>query len=197
MENQQSRPDRAIEALYIALDERDGHTRLHSDRVVDLAVQLSAACGITDGEMQVLRVSAQFHDIGKIGIPDHILLKPASLSGAEWEIMKTHAALGERIFRAADHPHATTIASVIRHHHEHVDGRGYPDGLKGDRIPLLSRLIAIVDGYDAMSATRRYHTPRNHSQIMEILEDEKGKKYDPDIFQEFARLFGQTPSRPQ
>lgn len=197
MENQESRVDHTTEALYIALDERDGHTRLHSDRVVALAVQLGVACGIAEDELQVLRVSAQFHDIGKIGIPDHILLKPASLSGAEWEIMKTHAVLGERIFRAADHPHATAIAAVIRHHHEHFDGRGYPDGLKGNRIPFLSRLIAIVDGYEAMGATRQYHTPRNHIQIMEMLETEKGNKYDPDIFLEFAKLFEQAPSRPQ
>jgi len=188
MENQESHPERTIAALYIALDARDGHTRLHSDRVVELAVQLGAACGIPGGEMQVLRVSAQFHDIGKIGIPDYILLKPGSLSSVEWEIMKTHAALGERIFSAADHPHATTIASIIRHHHEYFDGRGYPDGLKGGGIPLMSRIIAIVDGYDAMSATRQYHTPRNHSQIMEMLEAEKGNKYDPDIFQEFGKL---------
>lgn len=197
MDSQESRLSHATEALYIALDERDGHTRLHSDRVVALAVQLGAACGIAKDEMQVLRAGAQFHDIGKIGIPDHILLKPASLDGAEWEIMKTHAALGERIFKAADHPHATAIASVIRHHHEHFDGRGYPDGLKGDRIPLLSRLIAIVDGYEAMSATRQYHTPRTHLQVMEILGTEKGAKYDPDILLEFASMFERTPSRPQ
>lgn len=197
MENRENRPDRSTTALYIALDERDGHTRLHSDRVVELAVQLGAACGIADDDMQVLRAGAQFHDIGKIGIPDYILLKPGSLSGAEWEIMKTHAALGERIFNAADHPHATTVASLIRHHHENFDGNGYPDGLKGDEIPLMSRIITIVDGYDAMRTTRHYHTPRTHSQIMGMLEDEKGNKYDPDIIQEFITLFEKTRPRQQ
>jgi len=187
----------SVEALLGALEIRDAYSRFHCDRVVRLATELGDECGVLDGELDLLRISARFHDIGKIGIPDAILLKPARLTNNEWETMKSHSELGEHIIIDASFPDNDGVATVIRHHHESFDGSGYPDGLIGDNIPLLSRIHLIVDAYDAMSTSRPYQKARSHAQIMEILDSENGKKFDPQIFNRFSKMIEHCPARIQ
>lgn len=187
----------SIDALVIALEVRDAYTRSHCDRAVRLATELGEACGVTAKERNLLRVGAQFHDIGKIGVSDAVLLKPASLTQVEREFMQAHSELGERIFRATSIEDHEAVARVIRHHHEAFDGGGYPDGLCGDQIPLLSRILLVVDSYDAMSTARPYHHARSHREIMAILDSENGSKVDPEIYRTFSRLIERSPCRVQ
>ncbi|MEE4377560.1 MAG: HD domain-containing phosphohydrolase [Candidatus Competibacteraceae bacterium] len=180
-------------ALAVALTERDLNTRLHSDRVVAITQAIGKRCGLTSIELAQLEVGASFHDIGKIGVPDHVLLKPAKLEQDEWQRMKAHSEIGERILRAIELPGIDQVATAVRHHHEHFNGCGYPDGLSGEAIPLISRIIAVADSYDAMAVTRAYHRPRSHCEIMGILDAESGAKLDPDIFKYFAALIETSP----
>jgi response regulator RpfG family c-di-GMP phosphodiesterase len=138
--------------------------------------------------MGILRISASFHDIGKIGIPDHVLLKSSEFDEAEWEIVKEHPAIGEAIIASTALDGSLQAALVIRHHHEYYNGQGYPDGLAGDEIPIHSRIISIADCYDAMAVTRAYHKPRKHSEIMQILRNETGTKHDPRLMDIFCGI---------
>jgi HD-GYP domain-containing protein (c-di-GMP phosphodiesterase class II) len=178
-------PDQFARALVTALCERDEYTREHSDRVAVLATILGVECGLTQRQLYLLGIAATMHDIGKLGIPDNILLKPAGFIEDEWEIMKSHAIRGERILRSIELDGMDEVATAVRHHHEHFDGGGYPDRLAGEDIPVISRILSIVDSYDAMSMTRPYHPPRTHAQVMEILHKEQGGKHDPAILERF------------
>lgn len=183
------------EALFIALDERDNYTYQHCDRVSLLARELGMACGLSQQELDLLAISARFHDIGKIGIPDSVLLKPGALDAEEWALMKMHPVKGERLFRNTLHPHAAEVARIIRHHHECFNGSGYPDQLSGEDIPLASRILLIVDGYDAMSTSRPYHHGRSHSEIMDIMLAEEGQKTDPMLFRQFIHVINNSAAR--
>lgn len=174
--------------LNTALSERDVYTQCHSARVVAIAERLGRACGFSDDEIGTLKICASFHDIGKIGIPDHILLKPASFDEAEWQVMKDHPVIGERIIRAIDVEGADEVAQVVRHHHEHFDGGGYPDGLSGDAIPVFSRVLSIADSYDAMRTARTYHRERTHADVLVVLRSEEGGKHDPWLLDKFAAM---------
>lgn len=188
---------RYMEALAVALQERDPDTRDHCDRVIALALELGAACDLSQIELSVLAVSASFHDIGKIGIPDHVLRKPSGFTSDEWTIMKTHSARGERILRATLLPHADAIGTVVRHHHEHFDGSGYPDGLARQEIPLMSRILSVADSYDAMASSRVYHHKRSHDEILAVMHTEVSSKFDPSVFEQFARVIERSASRAQ
>lgn len=166
-------------ALTSALCERDGHTREHSDRVAALAHRLGAECGLSERELRLLAIAATMHDIGKIGIPDKVLLKPTAFISDEWEIMKSHAERGERILRSIEFDGVGEVATAVRHHHEHFDGGGYPDRLHGEDIPVIARILSIVDSYDAMTMRRPYHAPLSHEHAVTILYDEAGGKHDP------------------
>ncbi len=184
-------------ALGVALGYRDLMTHLHSERVHDLAMMIAEACDVDEAELGVLKVASSFHDVGKIGIPDHILMKPTRLDAAEWETIKRHSEIGEQILRSSGiggYP-VPDVARAIRHHHEHVDGGGYPDGLAGEDIPLGSRIIAIADSYDAMAVTRAYHGARSHHEIMDIMEGETGRKFDPALMQIFRARIEHSPMR--
>jgi HD-GYP domain-containing protein (c-di-GMP phosphodiesterase class II) len=179
---------RFTKALSTALGMRDVSTLRHSDRVQGLANELGEVLGLDAYQLGILEVAATFHDVGKIGIRDSILMKPAQLDEDEWEVMRQHCDMGARIMAATELEGAAEAALVIRHHHEHYDGSGYPDGLAGEQIPLLSRVISIVDGYDAMAITRAYHRGRTHEAVMAVLHRETGGKYDPNLMQVFSEL---------
>jgi HD-GYP domain-containing protein (c-di-GMP phosphodiesterase class II) len=181
--------------LSTALGYRDLMTRLHSERVRDLSILLAKRCGLSEPHLSALRIGASFHDIGKIGIPDRILLKPSTLDEAEWEEMKKHSEYGEEIMRSTEFPGSQLAATVIRHHHEHFDGGGYPDGLAGDEIPVCSRIISIADSYDAMAVTRSYHQSRTHKEIMQVLAAESNSKFDPQLMAIFTELIETSPLR--
>jgi response regulator RpfG family c-di-GMP phosphodiesterase len=175
-------------ALSVALGFRDLLTRLHSERVQGLSVHIGLHCGLSNKEINALNIASSFHDIGKIGIPDHILLKPTKFDDAEWETMKQHSEIGEKIMTSTELEGSRQAATAIRHHHENFDGQGYPDKLSGNNIPICSRIISIADSYDAMAVTRSYHQARGHLEIMDILGKENGKKHDPELMDIFCKV---------
>lgn len=174
--------------LSVALGYRDLLTRLHSERVQGLSREIGVHCGLSNNELNALNIAASFHDIGKIGIPDHILLKPAQFDADEWETMKRHSEIGEKIMAATELQGSLQAALLIRHHHEHYNGRGYPDKLSGENIPICARIISIADSYDAMAVTRSYHNARTHPEIMAILHEETGGKHDPELMDFFSQI---------
>jgi len=175
-------------SLTVALGERDAYTEAHCDRVETLSLQLGRRCALNAHELELLRVASKLHDVGKIGIPDHILLKTGRLESDELEVIRTHSVLGQNICDKIPHKDALKIGLIVRHHHEAFDGSGYPDGLAGEKIPIYSRIISIVDSYDAMLTTRPYHDARSHEQVMEIMKRECGKKNDPLLFGYFEQI---------
>jgi response regulator RpfG family c-di-GMP phosphodiesterase len=175
-------------ALSVALGYRDLLTRLHSERVQGLSREIGVHFGLSRNELNALHIAASFHDIGKIGIPDHILLKPAQFDEAEWETMKQHSEIGEKIMAATELEGSHQAALLIRHHHEHYNGQGYPDKLSGANIPICARIISIADSYDAMAVTRSYHNARTHPEIMAILHEETGAKHDPELMSYFSEI---------
>lgn len=181
--------------LDVALGARDSYTAAHCTRVEAMCLMLGQECSLDGDELILLRIAAKLHDIGKIGIPDRVLLKPSRFEPDEWEVMKSHAVLGQEICAAMPHEAAPEAAFIIRHHHEGFDGKGYPDGLSGEDIPVAARLITIIDCYDAMTTTRPYHVPRSHDAVMSIMDGEKGSKLDPYILRRFERVIAHSEFR--
>ena len=186
---------RYTQGLSVALGYRDLMTRLHSERVHGISELIGSHYEGEDLDMNALSIGAWFHDIGKIGIPDAILLKPDIFDAAEWEVMKRHSEIGEDIMLSTGLEESWRAALAIRHHHEHYDGGGYPDGLSGKAIPICSRIISIADSYDALAVVRSYHGARNHEEIMAMLNDERGKKYDPELMEIFSSIMAHSPYR--
>jgi HD-GYP domain-containing protein (c-di-GMP phosphodiesterase class II) len=184
-------------ALSLALAERDRYTGGHCDRVLALAVELGARLDFSWRELELLALSARFHDLGKIGIPDYILHKPGTLDDEEWNCMQRHAEIGERIVRGIGCEHADEVARAVRHHHEYFDGSGYPDGLSGTSIPLFARVIALIDNYDATAFDRPYRNSMPHGEVMELLHSEVGSKHDPDLLHAFTALIEKPEIRQQ
>lgn len=175
-------------SLFMALEKRDKHTSEHCERVRLLSVALGKAMGLAEKMINVLSYAAHLHDLGKIAIPDAILLKPSALDDVEWEKMRTHSSIGAEIIESSDFPAAKEISNAVRHHHEHIDGTGYPDGLKGDQIPILSRIISVSDSYDAMTMRRAYHGTITHEHALRIMQNEKGTKLDAEILSVFTNV---------
>lgn len=182
-------------ALAVALGYRDFLTRLHSDRVRNISMMIGESLGLSDDDLSALKMGSSFHDIGKIGIPDSILLKPAKLDTDEWEEMKRHSEYGEEIIASSGIEGSQRAAKTIRHHHEHFDGSGYPDGLAGSDIPSCSRIMSLADSYDAMAVTRSYHRARNHQEIMSVMLSERGTKFEPRLFDVFCECIEKSPMK--
>src|SRR5690606_15455811 len=132
-----------------------------------------------------LALAARFHDVGKIGIPDDVLLASRDLGAEDWDVMRTHVVRGERLFLATAREDAGRVARLIRHHHEAVDGSGYPDGLRGAQIPLECRVLSLVDAFDAMTSQRPYRAPMPVRDAMRRLGDAVGHQLDADVFAVF------------
>jgi diguanylate cyclase (GGDEF)-like protein len=178
-----------IAALASALEERDRYTGEHSESVVDLTARVGDSLAIGSDEIEQIRTAALLHDIGKVGVPDEILHKPGKLDEREWEVMRQHPVIGERILRAI--PGFGAIARMVRHEHERWDGGGYPDGLTGTAIPIGSRIILACDAYHAMTSDRPYRRAMPHSEAMAELTDNSGAQFDPDVVQALmGYLFG-------
>jgi len=182
-------------ALAVALKARDAYTRFHSDRVMQLSLDLAVAMGLSGDELTLLETASALHDIGKIGIPDEVLLKAERLAEEEFAIMRAHSERGAQIVQALNMEGTDMVAKAILHHHECYDGTGYPHGLKGEEIPLMSRIITIADNYDAMATRRVYHAPRSHVEILNEMLAETGHKHDPDLFEVFIRQIETSPHR--
>ena len=167
----------SIQMLAGAVDEKDPYTRGHSDRVTRYSLLIAKEMNQPPAFMETLQVSAQLHDVGKIGIEDHILKKPGALTEEEFEVMKTHTTKGANILRPV-----TQLAEMlpgIELHHEALDGRGYPYGLQGDQIPLLARVIAVADTFDALTTNRPYQQAHTPEQALQIIKGLAGKRLDP------------------
>jgi HD-GYP domain-containing protein (c-di-GMP phosphodiesterase class II) len=167
----------SIQMLAGAVDEKDPYTRGHSDRVTRYSMLIAKEMKLDNTFMEILQVSAQLHDVGKIGIEDHILKKPGALTEEEFEVMKTHTTKGANILRPV-----TQLAEMlpgIELHHEALDGRGYPYGLMGDQIPLLARVIAVADTFDALTTNRPYQQAHTPEQALQIIRNLAGKRLDP------------------
>jgi response regulator RpfG family c-di-GMP phosphodiesterase len=186
---------RLASVLGAALHERDAYTRLHGDRVAQVADILGRHIGLDTRDLGRLKAAALLHDVGKIGIPDEVLLNPGTLDPEQRAIMRSHAARGEKILRAIADEDALRVAEAVRHHHEEFDGNGYPDNLAGDSIPILSRIISIADNYDAMASQRVYHSPRDHEYIIGVMHQENGMKHDPYLFGKFLDVIEHSPLR--
>jgi HD-GYP domain-containing protein (c-di-GMP phosphodiesterase class II) len=177
-----------IQALSMTIDAKDAYTHGHSKRVSDISVLVGNELKMDNGQLELLKYASDLHDIGKIGIPEHIISKEGKLSVDEYEIVKTHPLVGETIVEPV--PFLNEIKDVIRHHHERYDGFGYPDGLKGDDIPLMSRIILIADAYDAMTSDRPYRRALSHEAALKEIEKHSGTQFDPEVAAAFMRVFG-------
>src|SRR5579871_4418104 len=168
----------SIQMLAGAVDEKDPYTRGHSDRVTRYSLLIAKEMNLPVSFMETLQISAQLHDVGKIGIEDRILKKPGALTEEEFEVMKTHTTKGANILRPV-----TQLAEMlpgIELHHEALDGGGYPYGLQGDQIPLLARVIAVADTFDALTTNRPYQQAHTPEQALQIIRNLAGKRLDPD-----------------
>ncbi len=170
-----------VAALAQALEERDSYTGEHSESVVDLTGRVAEALGLDGHEIKTIRSAALLHDIGKVGIPDEILHKAGPLDEQEWEIMRQHPAIGERILRAI--PGMGAVARIVRHEHERWDGGGYPDGLAGEEIPIGARIILACDAYHAMTSDRPYRAAMSHQMAMSELTSNSGSQFDTKVVQ--------------
>lgn len=176
-----------VHTLMKALEVRDYITEGHADRLQNLVTRLGRAAGLPERSMNDLRLLAQFHDIGKVGIPDRILFKPGPLTTEEIKEMKRHSEIGHRIALSA--PDLVPIADWILKHHEWWNGRGYPLGVKGEEIPLSCRILAIADAYDAMTSDRPYRKAMQKEDALNELKKCAGKQFDPRLVNEFIELF--------
>ncbi len=175
-----------IYTLALAIEANDPYTRGHSERVADYAGRLAQRMGLSENEADVIRNAGILHDVGKIGISETILQKPGPLTNEELVSVQDHPVIGEKICKPLRS--ANTLLKIIRHHQERYDGDGYPDGLKGDEIPMEARVISVADAYDAMTSPRPYRPPMSHRQVIDVLRRESGKQWDPDVVREFLEM---------
>ncbi len=175
-----------IRALANSIDAKDPYTRGHSMRVTEYAQMLGKDLGLEENELNLLSFGSTLHDIGKIGIREEILTKKTQLTDSERKLMQQHPVLGEKIIEPVDF--LQPVRPLIRHHHEWVDGSGYPDGLKGDQIPLGARIIATVDTYDAVTSKRPYQEAVTKHQAIEILNKLRDTQLDPIVCDAMVRI---------
>ena len=175
----------SVKVLAEAIDAKDTYTRGHSDRVRRMSLQIAVSLGFTEERREVLEYGALLHDIGKIGIEDEILRKPGPLSPEEFQTIQQHPLVGVKIVEGIEF--FKDKIPMIRSHHEHFDGKGYPDGLVGEAIPLEARIIAVPDAFDAMASLRPHRTAMSLEDILLEMEKYKGKQFDPNILEIFLK----------
>jgi len=178
-----------VDSLARALDEKDEYTHGHARRVTNLSLQLVAQAQGNDIDRETLRLSGILHDIGKIGVPDSILRKTGKLNDDEFRVIKKHPEQGADILQPmGSDRRMAEISRIIRHHHERYDGRGHPDGLKGEEIPYCSRIIAIADSYDAMTSDRPYRKGMAVTAALEEIRINSGSQFDPLLAKKFVHM---------
>jgi putative nucleotidyltransferase with HDIG domain len=184
----------AIRALAMTLDARDPYTAGHSERVSAISVSIGRQMCLDEDELEVLRLGALLHDIGKIGVSDHVLRKPAALTAEEYELIKQHPGLGARILRNV--PFLARHIPIVEFHHERPDGKGYPHGLVGDEIPVLARIAHVADAFDAMTSVRAYRPARGASEALAELWASAGTQFDAEAVQALTRALPHVAAQP-
>ena len=175
-----------VSALVAAVEAKDAYTKGHSERVAAIAVKLSRHMNLPPQTVQVVHLGGLLHDIGKIGVAENVLNKPAALTGSEWKVIHNHPEEGAKIVRKVRN--MNEVVRAIRYHHEDWAGTGYPEGLKGEQIPLTARLLAVADGFDAMTSPRSYRPAMSERQALEEVRNWAGRRYDPRIVETFLDL---------
>ena len=175
-----------VETLRYTVEAKDTYTRGHSDRVSEYSVLIGKYLGLPEEELHKLKIGGLFHDIGKIGIPDSILLKTTKLTDDEYSEIKNHPSIGAHILSNAST--FEDIIPIVKHHHERYDGRGYPGKLKGENIPYLARIAAVADSFDAMTSKRTYRDSLSIDTVIEEFEKNKGTQFDPKIAEVFLDI---------
>ena len=173
-----------VKSLVMAIDAKDPYIHLHSLRVSEVSSILSDELGLSPLEVEQIKLAALLHDVGKIGVPEQVLLKPDKLSQQEWEEMKRHPLHSVHILEQVKQ--FSHIVRWVRHEHEHYNGSGYPDGLKGDVIPLPSRIIAVADAFDAITSDRYYRKGRSEEIAVDLLQKGSGIQFDPEVIRAFV-----------
>ncbi len=177
---------RLLKDVTAALETQDRYTIGHSRRVARNAALVASGMGLSDEEVATVRAAATVHDIGKLDVPSEILNKPGKLTSEEFEVVKRHAADGAALVACLGDAELTTI---VRHHHERMDGTGYPDGLSGDEIPIGARILAVADTFDAIVSPRPYRAAATHKRAIDVLHEESGTHFDPDVVQAFLNRY--------
>ena len=181
------RAESVLFSLARSIEGKDPYTHGHCERLSDYSVRLGEHLGLSEDQLVALRRAGIVHDVGKIAVPDAILLKPGRLTPDEWIIIREHSVVGERI--CAPLKSFRFVLPIIRHHHEKFDGSGYPDGLRGDAIPVTARVLQIVDVYDALTTDRPYKKAFSVTDALQTMKEEVAKGWwDPHIFDQFERL---------
>jgi cyclic di-GMP phosphodiesterase len=175
-----------LEAMILALDLREHETGYHSYRVTEYAISLGKHMNLTEEELSVIAKGALLHDIGKIGVPDNILLKPDKLTDEEWELMRKHAEFGYELLKKIDF--LEDSARIVHTHHERYDGQGYPSGISGDEIPLGARIFSVVDALDAMTSRRSYRKALPFEEAVQRIAEASGSQFDPEVVDVFVNI---------
>jgi putative two-component system response regulator len=184
------RAENVLFALARSIESKDPYTEHHCDRLSTYAATLGEALGLPIQEITALRRAGVVHDIGKVAVPDAILLKPGKLSDDEWKIMRQHPVVGERICTPLKS--FRLVLPIIRHHHEKLDGSGYPDGLRGAQIPITARVLQIVDVFDALTTARPYKRALSLDEALETMSEEIARGWwDQNIFEEFKKILAE------
>jgi putative two-component system response regulator len=184
-----------VQTLVHALEAKDAYTSGHSTRVSRYAVKAAVQLGFIGDRLEHIRLGGELHDIGKIGTREDILNKPGPLSPEEFQHIKGHTALGERIL-APFMAESPSVLRIVRSHHERLDGGGFPDGLRGDQIPSEARIVAVVDAFDAMTTNRAYRASRTPVEAMQELRRCAGSHFDPQVVEAFTRAFTDLSALP-
>jgi putative two-component system response regulator len=181
------RAESVLFSLARSIEGKDPHTHGHCERLSEYSTRLGEYLGLPEDQITALRRGGVVHDIGKVAVPDAILLKPGRLTEEEWKVMREHPTVGERI--CAPLKSFRLVLPIIRHHHEKYDGSGYPDGLRGDAIPVAARVLQIVDVYDALTNERPYKKAFSTADALQTMKEEVAKGWwDPQIFDQFNQL---------
>ena len=181
------RAESVLFSLARSIEGKDPYTHGHCERLSDYSARLGEHLGLSEDQLVALRRAGIVHDVGKIAVPDAILLKPGSLTADEWKLIREHPVVGERI--CAPLKSFRFVLPIIRHHHEKLDGSGYPDGLRGEDIPVTARVLQIVDVYDALTTDRPYKKAFSITDALQTMKEEVAKGWwDPHIFDQFERL---------